>query len=135
MCVCVLSCFVFSCRAVHFGKEILISCVCVCVCLVGSHQPNLDLLLITLSHCKLLTPAVIGAGRVQLPWRQGSAVRGSARHSTMAWLLPSGGQKEVRTEEPACRDLGRPVGCWRVPGLRAELVFVVSRERRGLLFW
>lgn len=27
-------CFVLSCCAVHFGKEILISCVCVCICVL-----------------------------------------------------------------------------------------------------
>lgn len=49
-------CFVlFSC-VVLFTLERKFSSVvyvCVCVCLVGSHQPNLGILL-TLSHCKLI---------------------------------------------------------------------------------
>lgn len=47
--------------------------------------------------------------------------------------FPKGGKKEVKTEEPTCRDLESPRGCWRVPRFKAELVFVVSRERIDVL--
>lgn len=47
-------CFVlFSCVVLFTLERKFSSVVYVCVCLVGSHQPNLGILL-TLSHCKLI---------------------------------------------------------------------------------
>lgn len=50
--MCVLFCFLVLCCSLWKGNSHQL-CVCVCVCLVGSHQPNLGILL-TLSHCKLI---------------------------------------------------------------------------------
>lgn len=121
-------CFVFSCCAVHFRKEILISCVC--VCLVGSHQLRLGILL-TLPHCKLI--------RLQSSEQGECSSRGARVQRRMLsrapWhdSLPKGSEKEVKTEELAWRDLEIHIGCWRVPRFKAELVFLVSGERIAVL--
>lgn len=63
--------------------------------------------------------------------------RGCSRHilSKALWHdgLPKGGKKEVKTEELTCRGLEVTVDCWRVPRLKAELVFLVPGERVAVL--
>lgn len=104
VCVC---CFVLFSRVVLFTLERKFSSVvyvCMCVCLVGSHQPNLDILL-TLSHCKLLTPAAIRAGRAQPPWSEGSAVRGSAQRHGVAFF-PEEARRKSELKNPHPETLG-----------------------------
>lgn len=121
-------CFVFSCCAVHFGKELLISCVCVCVCACacvscGSHQPNLGILL-TLSHCKLI--ACSHQSRYNCHGVRAHSY--SLSKAPRPGSPPKGGRRKSELKNPHA-GTGAPLGCWRAPRFKAELVFVVSRER------
>lgn len=97
-------CFVFSCCAVHFGKEILISCVCVCVCLsCGLSSAYLGILL-PLSHCKLL--CLQSSEQVEYNCHGVRAQQLEPPPSPWHGILPKGDRKEVELKSPHAETLG-----------------------------
>lgn len=127
----VLFCFLMCCSLWKGTSHQLCMCVCVCarasvracVCLVGSHQPNLGILL-TLSHCKLI--ACSHQSRYNCHGVRAHSY--SLSKAPRPGSPPKGGRRKSELKNPHA-GTGGPLGCWRAPRFKAELVFVVSRER------